>query len=78
LPRGRWLKCYLPAPAARSLHAYPRLSAADDRVNRQCVRIDHLIERGQHRQAEAAYRTLVERAMRAIRKSIVLQAPVER
>ncbi len=58
------------------LRQSPLLIVAEDRVARQCDHIDRLVERGQHHQVEAAYRTLaeLERAMRALRKSTALQA----
>jgi hypothetical protein len=54
----------------------PRLLAAEERVNRQCAVIDHLIETGQHHRIKTAYQTLaaLEHAMHAARKSAAPQA----
>ena len=54
----------------------PRLSATEDRVNRQCAVIDWLVETGQHHRIKAAYQMLavLEHAMHAARKSVALRA----
>ncbi len=57
-----------------------RLLAAEERVNRQCALIDHLIETGQHHQIKAAYQTLaaLEHAMHAARYNAALLARTRR
>jgi hypothetical protein len=51
----------------------PRLLAAEERVNRQCAVIDHLIETGQHHRIKTAYQTLAA-LEHAARKSAAPQA----